>query len=445
MNQLIDTIAAIATPFGRGGIGIIRISGPDAKKIATQLLHQSLPSREAVFTSFYDKNGEIIDEGIALFFPAPNSYTGEDVLELQGHGGPIVMNRLLKEVLSVGARMAKAGEFTERAFLNNKMDLTQAEAVADLIDASSEQAARSALRSLQGEFSKKIQTLLEALIHLRMMVEAAIDFPEEEIDFLSDLSVKEKLNALADNIEKTILTAKQGALLQQGMTVAIIGKPNAGKSSLLNCLSERDSAIVTEIAGTTRDLLRENIHIDGLPIHIIDTAGLRESDDAIEQEGMRRTWKAVETADVILMMIDGHQEKIEAPSLTTKKPIVIIKNKIDLTNELPSKEKWKNHTMIKISAKHQLGIDELKNHLKALAGFSVGSENTFIARTRHCEALHRAQQHLSNGITQLESHHAGELLAEDLRQAQQALSEITGKFTADDLLSRIFSSFCIGK
>jgi len=454
MSTHIDTIAAIATPPGRGGVGIIRVSGPQTKQLSQAILKKVPKARYAYFSPFYDHNDEVMDEGLALWFPGPNSFTGEDVLELQGHGGPVVLDRILKRLLSLGARLARPGEFSERAFLNDKIDLTQAEAIADLIDAGTEQAARSALRSLQGEFSQKIHDLLEKLIKLRMYVEAAIDFPEEEIDFLADKQVQQQITQLITAIDTVFNSAKQGSLLRDGISIVIAGRPNAGKSSLLNCLSGRESAIVTEIPGTTRDVLREYIHIDGLPLHIIDTAGLRVSEDRIEQEGVRRTWQEIEKADHVLLLVDSNETDATAPEdiwpefihkIPASIPITVVKNKIDLVSKEAGIKKNNGNTIIAISAKHNQGIDLLREHLKECAGFSSHQESTFIARRRHLDALTKAKQSIETGYQQLQEHRAGELLAEDLRYAQHALSEITGEFTSDDLLGQIFSSFCIGK
>ena len=455
-NVETDTIVALATPSGRGGVGVVRISGPETQKIAKKILKKIPKPRFASFSTFKDTDDTIIDEGIALLFLAPNSFTGEDILELQGHGGPIIMDRLINCILTMGGRLAQPGEFSLRAFLNGKMDLTQAEAIADLIDAQSQQAAQSAIRSLQGEFSNLIRDLVDSLIRLRMYIEASIDFPEEEIDFISESHVLEDLKHLIQKLEIIEKSAQQGSLLQEGMKVVIAGKPNAGKSSLLNSLSGKDSAIVTEIPGTTRDILREYIHIDGLPLHIVDTAGLRETQDIIEQEGMKRAWNEIENADVILWVIDAndfrHQKDIIS-NLTIKNkkitelkiPIVLVNNKIDLFNEKPRFEKQTDYTLIHLSAKYHQGIDFLKHHLKELIGYQVSTEGTFIARRRHLDALEQAKNYLITGYNQIQKHRAAELLAEDLRQAQQALSEITGEFTSDDLLGKIFSTFCIGK
>jgi len=469
-----DTITAIATPPGRGGVGIIRISGANTRAIAHAICRSTLQPRYAHFGPFLaaddkrdstkttaartgDKIPKIeIDQGISLFFPAPNSFTGEDVLELQAHGGPVLLDLLLSEVIRLGARIARPGEFSERAFLNNKIDLTQAEAIADLIDSASEQAARNAFRSLQGEFSSKINALVEALINLRVYVEASIDFPEEEIDFLADPKVAADLQKIIITLDAVMAQAKQGALLQEGMTVVIAGKPNAGKSSLLNALSGRDSAIVTEVAGTTRDVLREQIQIDGMPLHIIDTAGLRDSPDIIEREGIRRARSEIEQADRVLLVVDGSTDSTINPvalclelgliesHTSTMSHITIVRNKCDLSGHSAAINTG-DHCLIDVSAKMGPGIDLLRQHLKDSMGFNSSGEGGFTARRRHLNALDRASEALLCGEKQLNSYGAGELLAEDLRLCQQCLSEITGEFTPDDLLGEIFSNFCIGK
>ncbi|MEN0037376.1 MAG: tRNA uridine-5-carboxymethylaminomethyl(34) synthesis GTPase MnmE [Cellvibrio sp.] len=450
-----DTIAAIATATGRGGVGIVRVSGPKASLVAEQLLKIKLQPRHAHYCDFSSRSGEVLDQGIALFFPGPNSFTGEDVLELQGHGGPVILDLLLREITQLGIRLARPGEFSERAFLNDKLDLAQAEAIADLIDATTEQAARNALHSLQGAFSIRIQDLVEALIHLRIYVEASIDFPEEEIDFLSDGKVARDLDGIIGKLQQVFKEARQGVLVRDGMRVVIAGRPNAGKSSLLNALSGRESAIVTSIEGTTRDVLREHIHIDGMPLHIIDTAGLRESPDEVEQIGIQRAWQEIQQADRVLLLVDSRQSQLTDPheiwpefveKLQDPTKITLVRNKIDLSNETAGLfYSNSNDIYIGISAATGAGIDELKNHLKTIMGFSESGESGFTARRRHLDALERAQAFLSSGKAQLQGYAAGELLAEDLRQAQNALSEITGEFTPDDLLGRIFSSFCIGK
>lgn len=447
-----DTIAAVATAPGRGGVGIIRVSGRGACDIAQAITGKSLTPRQAHYLPFYNAEQQELDQGIALLFKGPHSFTGEDVLELQGHGGPVVLGLLLERVKQLGARQAKPGEFSERAFLNDKLDLAQAEAIADLIEASSEQAARNALSSLQGVFSNQVHALVESLIALRIYVEAAIDFPEEEIDFISDGKVAADLNAIVAELEQLLARARQGQLVRDGMRVVIAGKPNAGKSSLLNALVERDSAIVTDIAGTTRDVLKEHIHIDGMPLHIIDTAGLREASDAVEKIGIERAWNEINQADRILLLIDAQdtiahpdwQPENVWPEFTDKlqhsDKVSVIYNKIDLVDgsKLPE-------NAVKISAKSGLGLEGLKQHLKDCIGYQSTTEGTFTARQRHIDALLAAERSLQTGAEQLQAHAAGELLAEDLREAQNHLSEITGEFTSDDLLGRIFSSFCIGK
>ncbi|NLS14325.1 tRNA uridine-5-carboxymethylaminomethyl(34) synthesis GTPase MnmE [Vibrio sp. SM6] len=450
-----DTIAAQATAPGRGGVGIIRVSGPQASAVAQAITGQSLTPRYAHYLPFRDTDGSEIDSGIALYFPNPHSFTGEDVLELQGHGGPVVMDMLLKRILTLpDVRPARPGEFSERAFLNDKLDLAQAEAIADLIDASSEQAAKSALRSLQGQFSKRIQTLVDALIHLRIYVEAAIDFPEEEIDFLADGKVAADLQGIINNLDAVRQEANQGAIMREGMKVVIAGRPNAGKSSLLNALSGKESAIVTDIAGTTRDVLREHIHIDGMPLHIIDTAGLREASDAVEKIGIERAWDEIAAADRVLFMVDGTTTDATDPSeiwpdfvdrLPNHIGMTVIRNKAEETGEGFGICHVSAPTLIRLSAKTGEGVDALRQHLKACMGFTGQQEGGFMARRRHLDALERAAEHLHIGQDQLEGYMAGEILAEELRLAQRHLSEITGEFSSDDLLGRIFSSFCIGK
>lgn len=450
-----ETIAALATPPGRGGVGIIRISGPLVTTIAKSVLGQTPAPRQAEYLPYLDESGETLDVGLGLYFPSPNSFTGEDVLELQGHGGPVVMDLLLQRVYALGARPARPGEFSERAFLNNKMDLIQAEAIADLIDCASEQAARLAVRSLQGEFSKRVHNLVAKLTELRLYVESAIDFPEEEIDFLADGQVQSRLAEAQDELQNTLQAAQQGNLLREGMTVVIAGRPNAGKSTLLNILAGRETAIVTDVPGTTRDILREHIQIDGLPLHIIDTAGLRESNDAVEQEGVRRAWKEIESADHILLLHDATQafdakERDLLELLMQAGPLMtLVCNKIDLAagakKETPFYVSDPNVTEIQISAHTGQGLDVLKDHLKECIGYQSGGEGQFMARRRHLDALTVARQHLQQGAKQLQEFAAGEILAEELRLAQLSLSEITGEVTADDLLGQIFSSFCIGK
>jgi tRNA modification GTPase len=453
INQ--DTIVAQATAPGRGGVGIIRVSGSLSTHVAEKILDKCPKPRYAEYLSFNSLAGTQLDQGIALFFNNPHSFTGEDVLELQGHGGPVVIDMLLKEICQIeGVRLAQPGEFSERAFLNDKMDLTQAEAIADLINATSEQAAKSALHSLQGDFSKHIHTLVEKVIHLRMYVEAAIDFPDEEIDFLSDGKVAGDLAAIITQLDEVRQQAKQGSIMREGMRVVIAGRPNAGKSSLLNALAGREAAIVTDIAGTTRDVLREHIHIDGMPLHIIDTAGLRESPDKVEQIGIERAWDEIRQADHVLFMVDGTDTTETDPmqiwpefmqQLPNGMKVTVVRNKIDLSNEAVNLDKAGQYPLLRLSAKSTEGVDLLREHLKECIGFTGATEGGFMARRRHLDALERAAEHLDIGQTQLEMHVAGEILAEELRLTQQHLNEITGEFSSDDLLGKIFSSFCIGK
>ncbi|WP_122436755.1 tRNA uridine-5-carboxymethylaminomethyl(34) synthesis GTPase MnmE [Pseudomonas viridiflava] len=456
MNVPRETIAAIATAQGRGGVGIVRISGPLASKAAQAIIGRAPKPRYAHYGPFADASGQTLDEGIALYFPGPNSFTGEDVLELQGHGGPIVLDMLLQRCLELGCRLARPGEFSERAFLNDKLDLAQAEAIADLIEASSAQAARNALRSLQGAFSQRVDKLTEKLIGLRIYVEAAIDFPEEEIDFLADGHVLSMLDDVRYELSTVLREAGQGALLRDGMTVVIAGRPNAGKSSLLNALAGREAAIVTEIAGTTRDVLREHIHIDGMPLHVVDTAGLRDTQDQVEMIGVQRALKAIGEADRILLVVDATAPEASDPfalwpEFLEQRPdpakVTLIRNKSDLSGDTTGLETSSDgHVTISLSAKAGgEGLELLREHLKACMGYEQTSESSFSARRRHLEALRHASDSLEHGRAQLTLAGAGELLAEDLRQAQQSLGEITGAFSSDDLLGRIFSSFCIGK
>ncbi|MFQ3219252.1 MAG: tRNA modification GTPase [Paraglaciecola sp.] len=453
LNQ--ETIVAQATASGRGGVGIVRISGHLAAQVAQQLLGQVPAVRSAQYLPFKEQNGQTIDQGIALYFKAPHSFTGEDVLELQGHGGQVVLDMLIKAVLKIpNIRLARPGEFSERAYLNDKLDLAQAEAIADLIDASSEQAARGALRSLQGEFSKQITLLVEKVIHLRIYVEAAIDFPDEEIDFLSDGKVQSDLRHIMQQLTQVQGQTKQGTLLREGMRVVIAGRPNAGKSSLLNALAGRDAAIVTSIAGTTRDVLKEHIHIDGMPLHIIDTAGLRDSEDEVERIGIERAWQEIEQADRVLFMLDSTDTKETDPHkiwpefmrrLPDAMGLTVIRNKADLSGETIGRSHVLGFEVFNLSASNKQGIDALAEHLKDCMGFHASNEGQFIARRRHLDAIEKAAEHLILGKQQLEDNFAGELLAEELRLAQQHLNEITGEFSSDDLLGKIFSSFCIGK
>jgi len=456
MQQNSDTIAAIATAPGRAGVGIVRVSGPKTREIANRMLGFEPKPRYAHYGPFVNNNGQLIDEGIGLFFPNPHSFTGEDVFELQGHGGTVILDMLLREVCSLGARLARPGEFSERAFLNDKLDLAQAEAIADLIESSSEQAARCAVRSMQGVFSRRIDELVEAVTHLRIYVEAAIDFPEEEIDFLADGKVATDLNGLIERVNTILAEAQQGTILRDGMKVVIAGRPNAGKSSLLNALAGREAAIVTAIEGTTRDVLREHIHIDGMPLHIIDTAGLRDSPDEVEQIGIARAWDEIRQADRILLMVDATTtDKTEPheiwPDFIDRLPanalVTVIRNKVDLSGEPVgiTSEPHQTAPVIRLAAKSAEGLEVLRDHLKQCMGFVTTTEGGFLARRRHLDALERARDALLQGQAQLEGYGAGELLAEDLRAAQDALGEITGHLTPDELLGKIFSSFCIGK
>lgn len=445
-----DTIAAIATPPGQGGVAILRISGQATKNIAEKILGYIPKPRYAHYGPFNDEKEATIDSGIALYFKAPRSFTGEDVLELHGHGGPMVMDMLLQRVLSLGARTARAGEFTERAFHNGKIDLTQAEAIADLIAAESHEAARAAMHSLAGDFSAEVHGLVELLIQLRIHVESALDFPEEEIDFLADKAIAEKLDDVKEKLQQVKTSARQGRLLREGMTVVIAGKPNAGKSSLLNKLAGQEAAIVTDVPGTTRDILREHIQIDGLPLHIIDTAGLRESDDVIEQEGVRRALKAIEKCDRLLYVISGNNKEEESDilnSLPKETGITFIHNKIDLKNIKASISETKDRDKVEIylSARTGEGIELLRQHLKKCMGYESRTEGKYIARRRHLEAIEQAEAHLEKADFNLHKVKAGELVAEELSLAQKALSSITGEFSNNDLLGRIFADFCIGK
>lgn len=446
------TIAAIATPLGRGGVGVIRLSGPNAYTIAQHLSKQTLPdTRVAGFRKFYDAEGHILDEGLVICFALPYSFTGENVVELQGHGGPVVQNILLQRVLELGATAAKAGEFSMRAFENGKMDLVQAEAIADLIDATSQAAARSAVRSLQGTFSEKINLVLEQLIHVRLHIEAAIDFPEEEIDFLADGKILSLLEGVQHAVTAVQRSAKQGQLLREGLQVVIAGKPNAGKSSLLNALAGHDRAIVTDIAGTTRDVLHEKIVLNGLPMTLVDTAGLRETVDIVEKEGIRRAVKEIAQADLLLLVYDLNES--DDPLLLANhyfnneqsvKRLILVGNKADLSQHTVALTDLKGYRHLSISAKQHTGVEALIDTITAHAGFSP-EEDSFIARTRHLDAMRRTQQYLLDAHVQLTEYAAGELVAESLRLAQNALAEITGDFSADDLLGKIFGSFCIGK
>ena len=449
-----DTIAAIATAPGKGGVGIVRVSGPNANSIGHKITGQLLKPRVVNYLSFKDAKQNILDQGLALFFKGPYSFTGEDVLELQGHGGPVILDLILKEAIKAGARIAQPGEFSQRAFLNNKIDLAQAEAIADMIDAASEQAARSALKSLQGQFSTAINRLVEQLVKLRVYVEAAIDFPEEEIDFLSDAHILSGYSTILKDLNSVFRSSQQGVLLREGINIVIAGKPNAGKSSLLNALSGKDSAIVTHVAGTTRDVLKESIQIEGVPLHIIDTAGIRQSNDLVERVGIERALKAISNADHILMVCDVTdlesqnpqqlcQQMVPEYAQTHQVAITYVMNKVDLLDN----KKHMNiigENVIYISAKNHQGIEQLKQRILKSVGFQNYTEGVFIARTRHLQALEEAKAHLYLAKQHLDNRD-GELLAEELRITQVALSKITGAFSADDLLGEIFSNFCIGK
>ncbi len=446
-----DTIVAAATPPGRGGIGVVRISGVKTPEIAAVLLGELPQPRHATFARFVDAHHEPIDAGLAIFFPAPHSYTGEHVLELHGHGGPLVLEALVARALELGARRAQPGEFTQRAFLNNKLDLAQAEAIADLIDSGSREAARAAMRSLQGEFSTMVRGLTDAVIELRTYVEAAIDFPEEEIDFLADEQLTRRFATVQEHFDGVEQCARQGRLLREGMTVVIAGRPNAGKSSLLNRLAGYDAAIVTPIPGTTRDIVRERIDIDGMPLHVLDTAGLRQGGDEVEEEGIRRAQVEMRRADRVLFVVDAVTDAgaraytDERARLPTDVPVTLVFNKCDLTTGIPVADTYSGPPRVTVSALTGEGMSELRAHLKLCMGFQTLDAGTVSARQRHLDALSRARVRVDDAAGLLRERRAGELVAEELRLAQQSLNEITGEFSSDDLLGRIFSSFCIGK
>lgn len=442
-----DVIVAIATPPGRSGIGVIRVSGARLEAFVESIVGKALPPRRAVLVPFWDANGVAIDQGIALFFPAPRSYTGEDVLELQGHGGPVVLQLLLKRCLDLGARIAEPGEFTRRAFLNDKLDLAQAESVIDLIEAATAQAARCAMRSLHGEFSQRIQELIDDLVSLRALAEATLDFPDEEIDFLKPGLAEDRLHATQRRLDAVLEASRQGSLLREGIHVVLAGQPNVGKSSLLNRMAGEELAIVTDIPGTTRDAIRQGIDIGGVPVHIIDTAGLRESRDAVEQIGIARTWAAIEKADLVVLLIDATRGETAADrEILERFPRALrcirVMNKIDLVPQAAAVDRLGNSATVWLSAKTGEGTELLRAMLLESIGWHGAGEGLYLARARHVEALQRARHHLRQAAGQ------GaylELLAEDLRLAQEALATITGEFTADDLLGEIFSRFCIGK
>ncbi|HET6804129.1 MAG TPA: tRNA uridine-5-carboxymethylaminomethyl(34) synthesis GTPase MnmE [Frateuria sp.] len=442
-----DTIAAIASAPGAAGIGVVRVSGARVPAIAQALLGRAPDPRHAHLAAFHDGDGTLIDRGLLLHFPAPHSYTGEHVLELQGHGSAVLLDLLLKRVCALGARLARPGEFTERAFLNGKLDLVQAEAVADLIAARSEAGARAALRSLDGVFSQRVHALLDALIALRVHVEAAIDFPEEEIDFLADPAIARQLGALRDQLAELMIETRRGVRLADGLKVAIAGRPNAGKSSLLNALASSERAIVTPVAGTTRDVLRETVNLDGVVLELADTAGLRHTEDQIEREGVRRARAELARADLVLLVTDAAHARDDLDlldELPASLARLVIVNKIDLDAQPARAETHGGLTHLWISARTGAGLDLLRAELKSRAGVGAG-EGAFSARRRHVAALERMQAHLDHAAAVLDASHAGELAAEDLRQAQHALGEITGSYTSDDLLGAIFGSFCIGK
>ena len=447
MTLKVETICAIASAIGQSGIGIIRVSGPLARSIAKQILHTDIKPRYAYYGAFYGNDNSIIDKGVAILFSAPNSFTGEDVVEFHGHGGSSVLRKLLETIIESNVRLAEPGEFTKRAFLNGKMDLIQAEAVQDLIQSNSAESALSAVRSLTGEFSAKINKILSELVSLRVFVEATIDFSDEEIDFLESHEVSNKLDSLKKSLIDILNTATQGAILRDGIHVAIAGKPNAGKSSLLNTLTKQSSAIVTHIAGTTRDVLKETIYVEGMPVHIIDTAGLHNSDDVIEQEGIRRAHKEINNADLVLLVYDSRDSELDLtilPDSVKDKPKIVIKNKIDLVDLKPRIHKVDNLMEIAISAKNGEGIDLVRGALSEFAGLNSSIEGVFLARKRHINAIEETLVFISNAIEQLEQG-SSELVAEDLRQAGLQLSQVTGEFSSDDLLGEIFTSFCIGK
>ena len=446
---MVDTIAAIATPPGYGGVGVIRLSGPEVREIAEAMLGRIPPPRRAELSWFRDGSGQVLDQGLALYFPAPHSFTGESVLELQGHGGPLILDLLLRRLLELGARLARPGEFTERAFLNGKLDLAQAEAIADLISSGTETAARLAGRSLAGDLSRRVQDLVEELIHLRTFVEAALDFPDEEIDLLADQGIHQRLQGLLAHLEALQRGARQGVLIREGLQVVIAGPPNVGKSSLLNALAGTEAAIVTEIPGTTRDLIHRDIQIDGLPLKIIDTAGLRPAADRVEQEGIRRARAQIDLADAILWLtddaLDPQAREFDPEALPPQIPLTLVRNKIDLSGRPAGLTPGARWVELALSARTGQGLTELRAHLKGIAGYQEGTEGIFLARRRHLEALARARDALGRADRLLAAGASAELTAEELRLAQQALGEITGEFTSDDLLGRIFADFCIGK
>ena len=451
-NSEHDTIVAIATPPGKGGIGVIRISGNQCAAIAAVLLGRVPVARHASLCRFKDADGEIIDSGIAIYFKAPTSFTGEDVLELQGHGGPVILDLLVKRALQLGARLAEPGEFSRRAFLNDKLDLVQAEAIADLISAESVQAARAAMRSMRGEFSTRLHELMEVLIGTRTHVEATIDFPDEELDLMHDQVLRQRLQRTIDLCRQIQRQAHSGSALREGLNVVIAGKPNAGKSSILNCLAGYEAAIVTDVPGTTRDVLHERILIDGMPLHILDTAGLRDTSDRVEVEGIKRAHAEIGKADHVLYVVDANDHDDQQLSIALESMpdvnITVLMNKCDLINmeqRQVSSITTLKHPLLYVSAINMTGMTALRAHLKQIAGFANSESGVFLARRRHLDALQRASEHLQNAQHNLLSQRAGELCAEELRLAQSDLAEITGEFSSDDLLGKIFSTFCIGK
>lgn len=448
MTSRPDTIVALATPPGRGGIAVIRISGPDARAVATALTGRVPAPRVATVSDFRDADDRVIDSGLALFFPGPASFTGEDTLELHGHGGPVVVDLLLRRVTGLGARLARPGEFSERAFLNGKIDLLQAEAIADLIDSASETAARSALHSLSGRFSEALHAIVEELIAVRAYVEAALDFPEEEVDFLADDALAARLEQLAQDLDRLVRDARQGTLLRDGARVVLLGPPNAGKSSLLNSLAQTDRAIVSATPGTTRDTVELTIQLDGMPVHLVDTAGLRSTEEEIEQEGIRRTRQAIAGADIAMLVVEDGTRPDPAEYLADVPGgarAAVVWNKIDLTGRPPDSGPDADPAELWVSVKTGAGMPGLKAFLQAAMGFQAAGEAPYIARRRHLEAIGAARGHFQAALAAMRGGRSGELIAEDLRLAQQRLGEITGEFTSDDLLGRIFSEFCIGK
>jgi len=449
-SQATDTIVAVATPPGRGGVGIVRLSGPASRPLAKAFLGELPQPRHAHYCAFLDHEGHVIDRGLALFFPAPHSFTGEDVLELQGHGGPVVMDMLVASAVAQGARLARPGEFSERAYLNDRIDLVQAEAVADLIDSASTQAARAALHSLDGVFSDRVRMLADDLAGLRCHVEAALDFSDEDIEVFSQAQLDERLSACQQDLDSLEAASRSGCLLREGITLVIIGAPNVGKSSLLNALTGHERAIVTDVPGTTRDLLREQIDLDGIPVHVLDTAGLRDSLDVIEQEGMRRAREAVEKADHVLLLIDDASgPSVEDETLLARLPsttgCTVVRNKIDLSGRPAHEDNDVRPAVVSLSAKTGDGVPLLKNHLKQQLGYQERGEGIFMARRRHLQALQRVNEHLDRARALGLAAGTIELLAEELRLAHHALGEITGEDIAEDLLDRIFAGFCLGK